>query len=338
MKVAKRRGRSASVKITDVATAAGVAPMTVSRVLNSPERVTAATAERVRAAIERLGYVPNLIAGGLSSRRSRMIAAIVPTIASPMFSAPVQAFTDTMNLAGYHVLLGLSGYGNGDTECELLRAVLARRPDGLLLTGAVHPPAVARLLRDAAVPVVEIWDAAATPTDMLVGFDHAEIGAAVADFFADRGHTQFAVMVASDPRAALRRQGFVDRLARRGGRLLAEHTLPPPGRIADGRAGLRAMLPALGPRTALFCGSDPVAFGAVTEARVQGIAVPARVAVCGFGDFELAQESEPPITSVSIDGAAMGRLAAGNLLARLSGGQPPARVLVPFRIIPRATT
>ena len=336
--MAKRRGRSASVKITDVAIAAGVAPMTVSRVLNAPERVTAATAERVRDAIERLGYVPNLIAGGLSSRRSRMIAAIVPTIASPMFSAPVQAFTDTMNLAGYHVLLGLSGYGDDDSECELIRAVLARRPDALLLTGAVHPPAVARLLHDAAVPVVEIWDATATPTDMLVGFDHAEIGAAVADFFADHGHTQFAVMAAGDPRAALRRQGFVDRLTSRGGRLLAEHTLPAPGSIADGRVGLRAMLPALGPRTALFCGSDPVAFGAVTEARVQGIAIPARVAVCGFGDFELGRESEPPITSVSIDGTAMGRLAASNLLARLSGGQPPVRVMVPFRIIPRATT
>ena len=337
--VRRRLGPSAVVKITDVATAAGVAPMTVSRVLNTPDRVAPATAARVREAIETLGYVPNLIAGGLSSRRSRMIAAIVPTIASPMFSDPVQAFTDAMNQAGYHVLLGLSGYGGGDGERDLIRAVLTRRPDGLLLTGAVHPPAVTRLLHDAGVPIVEIWDAAAAPTDMLVGFDHAEVGAAVAAFFAEQGHTRFAVLAAGDSRANLRRRGFAEEVARRGGRIVAENShLPAPSGIGDGRAGLRAMLPALNERTALFCGSDLVAFGAVTEARMQGIAVPDRLAVCGFGDFELSRTCEPPITSVGVDGTAMGRLAAENLLARLTGHTAPARVLVPFRILPRATT
>jgi len=337
--LARRRDPSAAVKITDVAAAAGVAPMTVSRVLNTPERVSTLTAARVREAIERLGYVPNLIAGGLSSRRSRMIAAIVPTIASPMFSAPVQAFTDTMNQAGYHVLLGLSGYEEGDTEGNLLRAVLTRRPDGLLLTGATHRPAVSRLLRDAGVPVVEIWDAADSPTDMLVGFDHVEVGAAVADFFADQGHTEFAVIGAQDSRAALRRQGFLATIAQRGGKLLAECMhFPAPANIASGRAALREILPHLGRRTALLCGSDLAAFGAVTEARLQGVAVPERLAVCGFGDFELCQESEPPITSVGVDGVAMGRLAAECLLARLAGGTAPTRVLVPFQIRRRATT
>jgi LacI family gluconate utilization system Gnt-I transcriptional repressor len=336
--LARRRGPSASIKIIDVAAAAGVAPMTVSRVLNTPAHVSPATAARVREAIERLGYVPNLIAGGLSSQRSRMIAAIVPTIANPMFYDPVQAFTDVMNQAGYHVLLGLSGYGGGEAERDLIRAVLARRPDALLLTGATHPPAVTRLLHNAGVPIVEIWDAAASPTDMLVGFDHAEVGAAVANFFVDRGYTSFAVVGADDPRGSLRRQGFFDVIARRGGKLVAECILPPPNGIADGRVGLRAMLPKLGPRTALLAGSDLVAFGVITEARLQGIAVPERLAVCGFGDFELCRESDPPITSVGVDGAAMGRLAAECLLARLAGRPAPNRVLVPFHILERATT
>ncbi|MBN8909290.1 MAG: LacI family DNA-binding transcriptional regulator, partial [Rhodospirillales bacterium] len=93
------RNARAPVKITDVAAAAGVAPMTVSRVINTPDRVSAETAARVREAIERLGYVPNLIAGGLSSRRSRMVAAIVPTIAHPMFAGLVQTFTDALRQA-----------------------------------------------------------------------------------------------------------------------------------------------------------------------------------------------------------------------------------------------
>ncbi|CAH2604057.1 LacI family transcriptional regulator [Rhodovastum atsumiense] len=334
---ARRRGPFASVKITDVATEAGVAPMTVSRVLNTPERVSETTAARVREAIEKLGYVPNMIAGGLSSRRSRMIAAIVPTIASPMFSEPVQSFTDAMHRAGYHVLLGLSGYTPG-TEDGLIRAVLTRRPDGLLLTGAAHSPEVKRLLRDAGVPVVEIWDASDTPTDMLVGFDHAEIGAKVADFFLARGHRRFAVLTAGDPRARLRRRGFIDRIEARGGVLVAERILPAPSGIRDGRTALQAIADQIPPRTALFCGSDLVAFGAVTQARALGIAVPETLAVCGFGDFELAQASEPPITSVGVDGTAMGRQAAENLLARLAGGSAPRRILIPAGIRERATT
>ena len=111
------------VKITDVAAAAGVAPMTVSRVINTPDRVSPETTARVRAAIEKLGYVPNLIAGGLSSRKSRMVAAIVPTIAHPMFSGVVQAFTDSMRRAGYQVMLSISGYEDTDDE-TLFRALL----------------------------------------------------------------------------------------------------------------------------------------------------------------------------------------------------------------------
>jgi LacI family gluconate utilization system Gnt-I transcriptional repressor len=326
-----------AIKITDVAKAAGVAPMTVSRVLNTPERVSEATALKVRAAIERLGYVPNLIAGSLSSRRSRVIAAIMPTIASPMFNLPMQAFTDTLGQAGYHVMLGLSGYAP-DGEDALIRAVLARRPDGMLLTGANHSPAVRRLLRDADIPVMEIWDASETPTDMLVGFDHAEVGAGVADFFAASGHRSFVVLAAVDPRAAARREGFVARLRQHGGTLIAERSLPAPAGIMDARLALRDIAPQLGSRTALFGSSDNVAFGAMVEARALGIAVPERLAICGFGDLELSRGSDPPFTTVSVDGASMGRIAAENLLARITGRPAPRRVLIGSRIIARAST
>ncbi len=327
----------ASVKITDVAALAGVAPMTVSRVLNTPDRVSEPTAARVRAAIEQLGYMPNLIAGGLSSRRSRMIAAIVPTIASPMFSAPVQTFTDAMGLAGYHVMLALSGYST-DSEDAQIRAVLARRPDGLLLTGARRSPDIRRLLHESRLPVVEIWDTAEDPTDVLVGFDHEEVGAAVADFFAAQGHTDFAILSAPDVRGAARKHGFVARVAHHGHRLVAESVLSSPSSIEDGRHGLRDIASKLGARTALFCTSDLVAFGAVVEARLHAIAVPERLAICGFGDFELSRSSEPPITTVRVDGAEIGRVAAEQLLARIQGAATPGRILVPFEIIARATT
>lgn len=336
---AGRAARSATVKITDVAAAAGVAPMTVSRVLNTPDRVSPETTARVRAAIDRLGYVPNLIAGGLSSRRSRMVAAVVPTIAHPMFAGVMGAFTDAMRHAGYQVMLSISGYEDTDDEA-LFRALLGRRPDALLITGSDFPSGTRQMLIEAGIPVVEIWDVSTQPIDMMIGFDHEAVGAAVAAMLLAKGHRRFATLSAGDTRALARARGFKQALARQGFALVAEEVAAAPSTIAAGRSGLRHMLPALTGRCALFCSSDLLAFGAVTEARLHGIAVPGSLAVCGFGNFELSAMSEPAITTVNLDGAGTGRSAAAFLLRRLAGEAPrdADRVEVPFQIIERATT
>jgi LacI family transcriptional regulator, gluconate utilization system Gnt-I transcriptional repressor len=313
--------------------------MTVSRVINTPDRVSAETASRVRAAIERLGYVPNLIAGGLSSRRSRMVAAIVPTIAHPMFAGLVQTFTDAMRGAGYQVMLSLSGYAEQDADA-LLRALLGRRPDALLITGATHSPASLQMLTEAQVPIVEIWDVSPQPIDMLVGFDHEEVGAAVADYFLGKGHRRFVTISADDPRAVIRCQAFTRAMERGGGVSVGQTVLPAPSTIMAGREALRSYLPRLGEKLGLFCSSDLLAFGALTEARVQGIPVPDRLAVCGFGNFELSGAVDPPFTTVNVEGAEAGVLAADFLLRRLAG-EPPRnedRVHVPFRIVERGST
>jgi len=333
------RGPRAAVKLSDVAAAAGVAPMTVSRVINTPDRVSPATAARVRAAIEKLGYVPNMVAGGLSSRRSRMVAAIVPTIAHPMFAEMVQHFTDTMRTAGYQVMLSLSGY-NDFAGLDLVRGLLARRPDAMLVTGAEHAPPMRQMLAEAGIPVVEIWDVAPEPVDMLVGLDHVQAGAAVAGLLFHKGIRHFAAFAAADARAQARRRGFTDAVRQAGGTVLAEPISPAPSTITAGRQAMAALAPALAQRTGLFCSSDLLAFGAITEAHARGISVPARLSVCGFGNFELGAASEPPFSTVSVEGAEIGRTAASFLLRRLGGAPPgePDRVLVPFRIVERATT
>ncbi len=331
--------RSGTVKITDVAAAAGVAPMTVSRVINTPDRVTPETTARVREAIDRLGYVPNLIAGGLSSRKSRMVAAVVPTIAHPMFAGVVQAFSAAMRQAGYQVMLSISGYDETDEEA-LFRAILGRRPDALLITGSGYSPAALQLVIEARIPVVEIWDASSRPIDMAIGFDHARVGAEVARFFHAKGHNRFAVLSARDSRALSRARGFAETVRQLGGSLIMEQTFPAPSTIAAGRTGARDLLALLDRRCAVFCSSDLLAFGLLTEARLHGIAVPDQLAVCGFGNMELSEMTEPPITTVSLEGTGTGRSAAGFLLRRLSGEGPhePERVQVPFKIVERATT
>jgi LacI family gluconate utilization system Gnt-I transcriptional repressor len=335
--IAPQRSIRAAVKITDVAAAAGVAPMTVSRVINTPDRVAAETARRVRDAIVRLGYVPNMIAGGLSSRRSRMVAAVVPTIAHPMFSEMVFSFTGALREAGYQVMLIVSGYATG-TEPDLIRALLGRRPDALLLTGVDRPPEVSRMLADSAIPVVEIWDVTEAPTDMLVGFDHAEVGAAVARMYAAKGHDRYVAVGAADARAQTRMDGFRAQVAADGFTLLPTVPLPAPSTIMAGREAVRRLLPHLDRRTAMCCSSDMLAFGAMTEARVQGIAVPGQLAICGFGNFELGAACEPPITTVNVEGGMIGRTAAGFLLERLGGREGPRKTQVPFHIVERSTT
>lgn len=322
-----------SVKLTDVAIAAGVAPMTVSRVLNAPDRVAPDTAHRVRAAIERLGYVPNLLAGGLSSRRSRIVAAIVPTVASPIFAASLGAFTDTLDAAGYHVVLGLSGYG--DREEALVGAVLGRRPDGLLLTGTSHSALTRQRLALAGVPVVEIWDMADAPADMVVGFDHGAVGRAVAALFLRQGYRRFAAIGADDVRAVARRRGFTDALPR--GSLVLDAQLPAPASMQGGRDAIAGLDLGREP-VALFCSSDLSAAGVVIEAAVRGIAIPHDLAVCGFGDLEIGRVMHPAISTVSVDGAEIGRLAAGCLLTRLQGHDTPRSHVVPFRIVERGST
>jgi LacI family transcriptional regulator, gluconate utilization system Gnt-I transcriptional repressor len=331
--------RTAPVKITDVAAAAGVAPMTVSRVINTPDRVSPETTAKVRAAIDRLGYVPNLIAGGLSSRKSRMVSAIVPTIAHPMFAGLVQAFSAAMRQAGYQVMLSICGYEDTDDEA-LFRAVLGRRPDAMLITGSGYSPTALQMLIEARIPVVEIWDVSSRPIDMMIGFDHAQVGAEAAEYLRRRGHHRFATMVASDTRAQARGRGFTQAVAKFGGTVVMDKILPAPSSIAAGREGLRALLAFLDQRCGLFCGSDLHAFGALTEARVQGIAVPDRLAICGFGNMELSEMNEPSITTVSLEGVGTGRSAAAFLLRRLAGELPRDgdRVQVPFHIIERATT
>ena len=292
----------------------------------------------MRAAIEKLGYVPNLVAGGLSSRRSRMVAAILPTIAHAMFAELVQAFTDAMRGGGYQVMLALSGYDEA-TEADLVRGLIGRRPDAMLITGTHHAPPIRQMISEAGIPVVEMFDVTAQPIDMLVGLDHAEVGTAVAERFLNQGHNSFAVFAAGDPRAQVRRRAFTATVQRAGGTVLADPVLPAPSTIAAGRQALRDLAPRLGRRSAVFCSSDLLAYGAITEARMLQIDVPGRLAVCGFGNFELSAASEPAFTTVSIEGREIGSAAANLLLRRLSGetagGDSQARV--PFRIVERAS-
>ncbi|KXV03062.1 GntR family transcriptional regulator [Caballeronia megalochromosomata] len=333
-----RRARSGvkGVRITDVAAIAGVSPITVSRVFNAPDTVAPETLARVRQAVAELGYVPNRLAGGLSSAKSRLIAAIVPTVAHSLFSATVQVFSDTMSRAGYQVLLGLSGYSDED-EDPLLDAVLSRRPEGVFLTGVAHTPTLRDRLRRIGIPIVETWDMSDDPIDMLVGFSHYRIGVMVAERFLARGTRRPALVSANDQRALARRRGFVETLAKCGMNDVTEILMPPPSSVALGKEGLRRVIEARAGVDAIFCSSDLLALGVVSEARRLAIDIPGRIAVCGFGDLEFTADAMPALTTVRVDGRRIGATAARCLIDRLGGATERTRVDVGFELVERET-
>ena len=319
----------------DVARLAGYSAMTVSRALNTPGSVPMETFERVRDAARRLNYVPNLLAGGLRSRKSRLIAAVIPTLASTVFNEMIQALTATLAERGYQLILGQSGY-SAHAESDLLDALIGRRPDGIVLTGVDHLPEVRQKLLTAAIPVVETWDLSSTPIDMLVGFSHAQVGEAVCRHLLDRGHRCLAVLGGDDARAQRRSTRFVESAVAAGLEAPLHITVPAPASVASGRQGFARILAQRPQLDAIFCNSDLSAIGVLTEARVRGIRVPEQLAVIGFGDMAFAADLHPALTTVRIDGLRIGAEAARRVTDQIAGRRAQATVTdVGFEVVVR---
>lgn len=331
-----------SITLADVAALAGVSKITASRALSNPALVTTKTQEAVRKAVAEIGYIPNLMAGGLRSKRSRLIACLVPTIASgSAFLDSVHGMTEAFAAAGYQVMLGERGYDESRDD-EMLEAVIARRPDGIVLTGMLQSPTARARLQHSRIPVVETWELGAKPVDMLVGFSHEKVGEAVAEYFFRRGRRRPALITSSVPRGQARAMGFAN-AATRLGMLTSASALPTwpvatPTRVAHGRQGLKELLRLHPTIDCLYCSMDTIALGALLEAQAQNIAVPGQLAIIGFGDLDFAPDTTPPLTTVNINGAQIGTRAAEMLLARIEGRRVTRRVVdLGFSLIERGS-
>lgn len=328
---------SQKITLSDVAKAAGVSVITVSRVLNKPELVSKKTLARVKKVIQELGYVPNLLAGNLKSNRSRLIVVLVPTIAGSPFLKSVQVFMDYVTQAGYQVMIGQTGYDNSQQE-SLLDVIIGRRPDGVVIAGRVSSEAARRKLIVAGIPIVETWQINKNPVDMMVGFSHQAVGRAVADHLWECQHRDYAVIVGSDERGQQRLAGFRARLKELHQQdknnndnqysILTYH-VQVPSTVAAGREILSWILQEGISIDAVVSCSDAVAVGVLFEAQARDIEIPARLAVIGYGDTEMAAYTVPALSTVKIDGHAIGLEAAKMIIARAEGKE----VLQPIKDI-----
>jgi LacI family gluconate utilization system Gnt-I transcriptional repressor len=338
--------RTSAPKMTDVAERAGVSAMTVSRALKADGAVSEKTRQRILAAVEELGYVLDQTAGTLSSKRSGFVAALIPSLNNSNFSDTAQGMERALQESGLQLLLGATDYEQ-EKEERLVEAMLRRRPEGIIVTGGDHSPKLRRLLQSAGVPVVETWDLPGKPIEHVVGFSNAEAMQALVERLHALGYREIGFIGGASPRdsrGTARRRGYeaaVTALGLPRDRVIAFGETPIT--MEHGSAAMTQMMRQWPKVDAVICVSDLSAFGALMECQRRGWAVPDRVAIAGFGDFEVARCCHPRITTISVDPIGIG-MAAGALLwrsiaaARAGARLPPEVRRMPYAIIERETT
>lgn len=323
-----------SVTIRDVAARARASAGTVSRVLNGAANVKDAVRRRVEAAIHELQYVPNAQARALSSNAFHTVAAVIPTIRNLNFVIFVRALQESLAREGYTLLLSTHEY---DMQLELdeVRAFLARGLDGVVLVGQEHLPGLYAALAQRHMPYVTSWTLPREQSSECVGVDNFDAAARLTRYLLDLGHREFAVVASLTPandRNALRLEGVKAELGRAGIELADERILEGTGSIEEGKLAIRQLTAWQRRPTAVICVNDFLAFGALLECEALGIAVPAELSIAGFGDIQFACDTQPPLTTVRMPAADMGRFAAESLVRAMNRGDEAGRDAAVLRL------
>ncbi|HET7633318.1 MAG TPA: LacI family DNA-binding transcriptional regulator [Burkholderiales bacterium] len=327
-------------KLTDVARLANVSTATVSRALSLPHKVRPGTLDRVHDAVKSLGYITHGAARALASRRTRTIGAVVPTLENSIFAGTTYALQKTLDEVGYTLLLACHEFDTG-IELRVTRALMERGIDGLVLVGTTHEPALFQLIDSAGIPYVLTWALDDSGQHPCVGFDNRDAAIQLTNHLLDLGHRRFAMicgLTATNERARARLGGVRDALAARGLTLPASRLLETPYTLNSGREGLRAVMRGADPPTAVMCGNDVLAIGAVAECHARGIEVPQQVSITGFDDMEIASFFTPGLTTVHFPMTELGQYAATHLLSRLDGKDIERRSELAVKLVVRGTT
>ncbi len=337
----RRRSSLETVRIQDVARHAGVSPMTVSRALREPDKVSEAMRRRVEESVSAIGYLPNRIAGSLSSSRSNVVGLIVPSLRNSLFANTVQGISDVLRGAGHQLMIADSGYSLADEEAAIA-AMLAQRVCALVLHNTRHTARAQALIERARVPVVEIGTLAAAPLDMNVSYSNVAAAKAMTLHLAQRGYRTIGLVtlpLADNDRSIERRAGYLEALAELGRDADPQLMLELPGGIGSGAEAV-ARLSALTPHAdAIFFAGDVLAIGAVFECQRRGWDVPDRLAIASFDDVDTLRDMHPAVTSVRLPRHEIGRRSAEVLLDRVQGrAQEPVRIDLGFEIVQREST
>ena len=310
-------------RLSDVARAARVSTMTVARVLRDPSKVAPATLGRVQRVLQETGYTPDLMARGLASKRSGLVAVIVPVLTNSLIAEIVQGLTNALADGGLHVVLGVSDFRLHEEEA-MIRAFLSRRVDAIYLSGVVRSPGSRRMLVESGIPVVEGANLGESPIDMAVGHSNLAAAYETTRHLIERAYDPIGYIGAplnDNDRARDRRRGYETALLGAGRTPNPDHNIEAPLTLIGGAQAMATLL-ARSPRIrAVFCYSDVLAVGAHFECQRRGIAILSAMAIAGYDDLEIAGQVVPSLTSLRVPRYEIGHR-AGTMICRRLAGEP----------------
>lgn len=328
-------GSAGAVTLADVAREAGVGESTASRVLRDQGSFSETTRRRVRAAAERLGYVPNRIAGSLASTGSKLIGILIPSFANIVFTDVLRGADAALEVAGFQSVIGVTEYRQ-DREDSLIRSLLSWRPVGLMLAGIEHSPAAMAMLRGSGIRIAEMLDIDGGGIDIVVGFSNERAGRAGADFLFARGYRRIGYVghdIDRDRRAAKRLAGFRAALAEKGCALVDQEVVAAPSSVEVGRHGLARLLDRQSQLDAVYFSNDDMALGGYFHCLARGIAIPERLALFGHNGLDVTRHTPQPLSTIRTP-----RLRVGETAARLITSDAPAQIVdLGFDLVEGAT-
>lgn len=325
--------------LDDVARLAGVSTATVSRCVNLPDRVRQSTKNRVEAAITELGYTPHFGGMALASNRTNTVGAIIPTMDNAIFARGVQVLQEELSLVGITLLVASSLY-DPENEARQIRALLGRGVDGLILIGQERPRETYQLLADRNIPFVLMWTYSADSPYSHVGFDNHGAAYDMTQHVIMRGHRRIAMIAgttAGNDRARERVEGVSAAMHDHGLQLRPPMLIETHYSVDHGRLAARQLFALDEMPTAIICGNDVQAAGALKAAHQAGLRVPQELSIVGFDDIELAEAVEPGLTTVHVPHRRMGREAARLIMRMVRNKQPGESIRIATSIVERSS-
>jgi LacI family transcriptional regulator len=310
-----------AVKIDEVARLAGVSSATVSRALNNPETVKPSTQTKIKAAISKLGYIPNASARALMLGRSETVGAIVPTLDNAIFAKGLEQFQASMASAGFQLIVASCNY-DPDVEERQIRNLLLRGAEAIVLFGASQTSAAIKLLQDRKTPYIHLGTLSPPKRGFACGFDNIKAIQHGVKHLLELGHRHFGMLAGitnNNDRATDRLNGARAMLRAHGIGLHDGQIVEVAYDIAAAREGFSKLITQNPKMTALVCGQDVIAYGALLQSHHLGILVPDRLSVVGFDDLELSKHIIPALTTIRYDAVDMWSKAAEHLLSRING-------------------
>ncbi len=332
--------RKGKANLEDIAKLTGVSKMTVSRVLRGGQGFSGETRDRVIAAAERMGYVPNRLAAAFNSvQASTLVGICVPRLTSGLFGHVLDGVDRALTRLGYQVMIGCNNH-QPDEEEAWLRQVVSWRPAGVILSGRSHTPGAVELLQNAGMPVVEIWDLTTSPIDMSVGFSHYECGVEIGQFLVRKGRRRAGFVGASsraDVMGQARMEGFSAALARAGYPLVDREVLLDSPGFYVGYYGLETLLARRPDLDVVYFHNDEMAIGGLAYCQSRSIRVPEDLGIAGWGGMEAASVLPRRLTTTVVPTTMIGKQAAEALVARLKGEHVQDVTVIATRLVPGET-